>query len=278
MNNFTIVRNSKNGTIAWSEDQMKYIKDEYKNGTTLSELGRQFNVSYATIRNFLRRNNIKTQGNKHGYPRNEMFFHEINTPEKAYWLGFLYADGCVHGNSNELSISSVDQEHLIKFKSAIGATNNAIGCTEDTRWSKSSFVYHFAIKDKQYKKDLINLGCVPNKSLVLTKIPNIPRDYVSHFIRGYFDGDGSLHWLNGTKNFRISFTGTKSFLEDIMKELGLNLTVAKQKDSNIFYFQVAGRHQVPKILDYLYKGSSESTRLDRKYKNYLDCLVWAHRH
>lgn len=277
MNNFTIVRNPKSGTIAWSEDQMKYIISEYKKGKTLSALGREFGVSYSTIRNLLKRKGIKTEGNKHNFPRDEFYFSNIDSKEKAYWLGFLYADGCVHSNSNEISITLKDRDHLEKFRKAI-KSNNKIGESIDRRFSSLPKIYHFSIKDKQLKSDLIKWGCVPNKSLALTKIPNIPRDFVSHFIRGYFDGDGSLHWLNGTKNFRISFVGTGPFLKDIQKELGLSLSLGQHKGNQSKYFQVAGRKQVPMILDYIYKDSDENIRLTRKYKNYLDCLTWAHRH
>lgn len=277
MNNFTIVRNPKSGTIAWSEDQMKYIISEYKKGKTLSALGREFGVSYSTIRNLLKRKGIKTEGNKHNFPRDEFYFSNIDSKEKAYWLGFLYADGCVHSNSNEISITLKDRDHLEKFRKAI-KSNNKIGESIDRRFSSLPKIYHFSIKDKQLKSDLIKWGCVPNKSLSLTKIPNIPRDFVSHFIRGYFDGDGSLHWLNGTKNFRISFVGTAPFLKDIQKELGLSLSLGQQEGNKSKYFQVAGRKQVPMILDYIYKDSDENIRLTRKYKNYLDCLTWAHRH
>lgn len=277
MNNFTIVRNPKSGTIAWSEDQMKYIISEYKKGKTLSALGREFGVSYSTIRNLLKRKGIKTEGNKHNFPRDEFYFSNIDSKEKAYWLGFLYADGCVHSNSNEISITSKDRDHLEKFRKAI-KSNNKIGESVDRRFSSLPKIYHFSIKDKQLKSDLIKWGCVPNKSLSLTKIPNIPRDFVSHFIRGYFDGDGSLHWLNGAKNFRISFVGTAPFLKDIQKELGLSLSLGQQAGNQSKYFQVAGRKQVPMILDYIYKDSDENIRLTRKYKNYLDCLTWAHRH
>lgn len=277
MNNFTIVRNPKSGTIAWSEDQMKYIISEYKKGKTLSALGREFGVSYSTIRNLLKRKGIKTEGNKHNFPRDEFYFSNIDSKEKAYWLGFLYADGCVHSNSNEISITLKDRDHLEKFRKAI-KSNNKIGESIDKRFSSMPKIYHFSIKDKQLKSDLIKWGCVPNKSLSLTKIPNIPRDFVSHFIRGYFDGDGSLHWLNGTKNFRISFVGTAPFLKDIQKELGLSLSLGQQEGNKSKYFQVAGRKQVPMILDYIYKDSDENIRLTRKYKNYLDCLTWAHRH
>lgn len=278
MNNFTIVRNQKSGTIAWSEDQMSYILNEYSKGKSLSALGREFGVSYNTIRNLLKKQGIKTKGNKHNFPRDEFYFKEINNPEKAYWLGFLYADGCVHSNSNEISISLKDKEHLEKFKKAIKAKNK-ISESIDHRWSTPCQLYHFSIKDKQLKADLIKWGCTPKKSLSLTKIPNIPRDFVSHFIRGYFDGDGSLHWLNKKKNFRLSFVGTELFLKDIQKELGLSsLSLGQQEGNQSKYFQVAGRKQVPMILDYIYKDSTENTRLDRKYKNYLDCLNWAHRH
>ena len=277
MNNFTIVRNPKSGTIAWSEDQMKYIIGEYKKGKTLSALGREFGVSYSTIRNLLKRKGIKTEGNKHNFPRDEFYFNNIDSKEKAYWLGFLYADGCVHSNSNEISITSKDRDHLEKFRKAI-KSNNKIGESIDRSFSSLPKIYHFSIKDKQLKSDLIKWGCVPNKSLSLTKIPNIPRDFVSHFIRGYFDGDGSLHWLNGTKNFRISFVGTAPFLKDIQKELGLSLSLGQQEGNQAKHFQVAGRKQVPMILDYIYKDSDENIRLTRKYKNYLDCLTWAHRH
>lgn len=277
MNNFTIVRNPKSGTIAWSEDQMKYIISEYKKGKTLSALGREFGVSYSTIRNLLKRKGIKTEGNKHNFPRDEFYFSNIDSKEKAYWLGFLYADGCVHSNSNEISITLKDRDHLEKFRKAI-KSNNKIGESIDKRFSSMPKIYHFSIRDKQLKSDLIKWGCVPNKSLTLTKIPNIPRDFVSHFIRGYFDGDGSLHWLNGTKNFRISFVGTAPFLKDIQKELGLSLSLGQHKGNQSKYFQVAGRKQVPMILDYIYKDSDENIRLTRKYKNYLDCLTWAHRH
>lgn len=277
MNNFTIVRNPKSGTIAWSEDQMKYIISEYKKGKTLSALGREFGVSYSTIRNLLKRKGIKTEGNKHNFPRDEFYFSNIDSKEKAYWLGFLYADGCVHSNSNEISITLKDRDHLEKFRKAI-KSNNKIGESIDKRFSSMPKIYHFSIKDKQLKSDLIKWGCVPNKSLTLTKIPNIPRDFVSHFIRGYFDGDGSLHWLNGTKNFRISFVGTAPFLKDIQKELGLSLSLGQNEGNKSKYFQVAGRKQVPMILDYIYKDSDENIRLTRKYKNYLDCLTWAHRH
>ena len=62
--------------------------------------------------------------------------------------------------------------------------------------------------------DLIKQGCVPNKSLILT-FPNkyqVPKNLINHFIRGYFDGDGSIYEYSKTHAGSISFIGTESVL------------------------------------------------------------------
>lgn len=277
MNDLYTVTRGKGGVIAWTEEQVAYIIDKYLNENyTLKQLGKEFGCRYGTIRLLLNKHKINSRGNKQGYPRNEFYFNKIDTEEKAYWLGFLYADGCVHSNNYEISINIIDKEHIEKFKNAISAINHNITITNDTRFKNAKTLYQFAIKDKQLHQDLIKWGCVPQKSLILSKIPNIPRDYISHFIRGYFDGDGSLHYLKGTNNYRIAFTGTKEFLMDIQKEIQTNVSLGES--GRAFHFQIAGRKQVERILKYLYQNSTEKTRLDRKYQMYLDCLEWAHRH
>lgn len=278
MSLYTIAR-TNGRAIAWTEEQVAYIIDKYINENyTLKQLGSEFGCSYVTIRNLLNKHHIQSRGNKQGYPRNEFYFNKIDTPEKAYWLGFLYADGCVHSHNYEVSINITDKEHVEKFKKAIGAINHRITETMDSRWKNAKILYQLSIKDKQLHNDLIKWGCIPQKSLQLNSFPNIPRDYVSHFIRGYFDGDGSLHYLQGTNNFRISFLGTPEFLKEIQKETQTTQISLAKGTGQAYVLQIAGRKQVVRILEYLYQDSEEKTRLDRKYKKYLDCLKWAHLH
>ncbi len=278
MNLYTITR-INGGVIAWTEEQVAYIIDKYINKNyTLKQLGSEFGCNYGTIRNLLNKHHIQSRGNKQGYPRNEFYFNKIDTPEKAYWLGFLYADGCVHSNRYEISINITDKEHIEKFKKAIGAINHKITETTDSRWKNAKTLYQFSIRDKQLHSDLVKWGCIPQKSLQLNSFPNIPRDYISHFIRGYFDGDGSLHYLQGTNNFRISFLGTQEFLKEIQKETQTTRISLAKGTGQAYVLQIAGRKQVVRILKYLYRDSEEKTRLDRKYKKYLDCLEWAHLH
>lgn len=275
---YTITR-EKGGVIAWTDEQVAYIINKYLNENyTLKQLGKEFNCSYPTIRNLLNKHKIKSRGNKQGYPRDEFYFNKIDTEEKAYWLGFLYADGCVHSNNYEISINITDKEHIEKFKAAIKAFNHNITEIQDKRFQNAKTLYQFSIRDKQLHQDLIKWGCIPQKSLFINKIPNIPRDYVSHFLRGYFDGDGSLHYLRGTNNYRISFVGTKDFLNDIQKELQTNVSLQSNIAGKAYVLQIAGKRQIERILNYLYNNSKENNRLNRKYQKYLDCLDWAHRH
>ena len=275
---YTITR-EKGGVIAWTDEQVAYIINKYLNENyTLKQLGKEFNCSYPTIRNLLNKHKIKSRGNKQGYPRDEFYFNKIDTEEKAYWLGFLYADGCVHSNNYEISVNITDKEHIEKFKAAIKAFNHNITEIQDKRFQNAKTLYQFSIRDKQLHQDLIKWGCIPQKSLLINKIPNIPRDYISHFLRGYFDGDGSLHYLRGTNNYRISFVGTKDFLNDIQKELQTNVSLQSNIAGKAYVLQIAGRRQIERILNYLYNNSKENNRLNRKYQKYLDCLDWAHRH
>lgn len=279
MNDLYTITRINGGVIAWTDEQVAYIIDKYINENySLKQLGKEFGCSYGTIRNLLNKHHIKSRGSKQGYPRNEFYFSKIDTEEKAYWLGFLYADGCVHSNSYEISVNITDKEHVKKFQKAIEATNHKITVTNDKRWENAKTLYQFSIKDKQLHEDLTKWGCIPQKSLKIDKIPNIPRDFISHFIRGYFDGDGSLHYLKGTNNYRISFVGTQSFLMDIQKELQTNVSLYFGSSGKAYDLQISGRKQVERILNYIYQDSTEQTRLDRKYQTYLNCLEWAHRH
>lgn len=204
-------------------------------------------------------------------------FETIDNEEKAYWLGFLYADGSVGSNESkiELGLAEKDLHQIEKFRDFIGLSNK-ISYRANTK------SYRFSFRCDNMKQDLINKGCVPNKSLIL-KFPTykqVPKNLMRHFIRGYFDGDGSLHYLKGTDNYRISFTcGSAPFLEDIKKELLVtNISLGHSSDTNTYQLQINGRKQVERILTYLYNNSTQATRLDRKYSTYLKCLDWAHRH
>lgn len=201
---------------------------------------------------------------------NRYIFQEINTEEKAYWLGFLYADGSVGSTDNriELGLAEKDLHHVEKFKKFIGL-DNKICYRENTK------SYRYSFKDKIFKEILISKGCVPQKSLIL-KFPTleqVPTEYVRHFLRGYFDGDG--HFTNTADCFEAGFIGTLDFIQESLKKLPENL----KKDSKIKdvhrkdgakTYSFYSYHDVKIFLDFLYKDCS--IYLDRKYEKYLDFI------
>lgn len=193
-------------------------------------------------------------------------FEKIDNEEKAYWLGFLYADGYVSKNENkiELGLAEKDLAHIEKFKNFIG-NNNKISYRERTK------SYRYSFRSTKCKEDLINKGCMPNKSLIL-KFPNesqVPNHLIRHFIRGYFDGDG---WFTNTNStLQIGFIGTEDFIKGALEHLKNHITI-KNKIFNVHREDGAKRYMfsslddVTRFLNYIYKDSK--IYLNRKYDNY----------
>lgn len=194
-------------------------------------------------------------------------FNLIDTEEKAYWLGFLYADGSVATKSNhvELSLQLGDIDHLRKYKKFINATTN-IG--------HDHFRCRITTCIGEYKQSLIKWGCVPKKSLIVT-YPSIPEELDKHFVRGVFDGDGCI-WRTCKDclwNSAGICSGSKVFLDVIMDiiERGCGVrgngpyrTSKGSPVHNIFYQGTTFR----RLVDWMYFDAK--IYLDRKYKRYTE--------
>jgi intein/homing endonuclease len=140
------------------------------------------------------------------------------SPSMAYILGFIFADGCLVEHKNGyhgLDITSKDVGHLRLIKKQLRAEHKV---------GKKERGYRIEIRNRDIYNDLIKLGLTPRKSKSL-KFPKFPKTYSSHFIRGLFDGDGSVmvwrepRWRH-TWQIRTSFTsGSQTFLRDLNKHL-----------------------------------------------------------
>jgi hypothetical protein len=193
--------------------ELEKAKEYYKNNEIkVNKLGKLFNIERHILSRYLKKEGFVI--NPNGKQKiNSNIFNKIDSEEKAYWLGFLYADGYVSIKKNTVSLELglKDKEHLKKFNQFL---NKELSIKED----------HFRVRcifqDFQIKKDLIELGCVSQKSLIL-KFPTfdqVPKDYIHHFIRGYIDGDGSIFITNNL--IHLSILGTKEFLESLKEILG----------------------------------------------------------
>lgn len=161
--------------------------------------------------------------------KNEDFFKKWS-PEMAYVLGFFAANGNMIKNkrgAHFVSFYSTDKELLEKVRLNLKSDLKISAKKINAKYPNHKQAYVLQIGSKEIFKDLINLGMVPNKSLTI-KMPNVPKKFLSHFLRGYFDGDGHVSVSTYQKKDRknkstviiTGFTsGSEKFLEGLWKVL-----------------------------------------------------------
>lgn len=192
------------------------------------------------------------------YHLNESFFEKIDCQEKAYFLGFIFADGSVSKtskmNSLRIHLHPQDCDILNKFKNLLGSNAPII-------FDKKGYV-HFSVFSKKLTDDLILLGAVPAKTFKIRfPFQIIPPELYRHFIRGYFDGDGCF-----TRNPRqhssvkFSITSNNFFVKELqnilVKRLGLNqVKLIKCKSDGIESLCYGGRNNFIKFYNFIYEGA-----------------------
>ena len=246
------------------ETILKYEKGKelYLQGKTLNQIKYELQLDPGKLSKYLKLNGVKIERLPHKKKINKNIFEVINTEEKAYWLGFLYADGYVGLTDNrvELTLQLSDVNHIKKFKTFLNS---------DCKISTNSYRSRLSIKDEKIKKDLINLGCTPQKSLIL-KFPTddkVPKELIRHFIRGYFDGDGSLCVTEKTKS--IDILGTYDFLYQLCLESNIatsKIYVSKSKSNKVFRIVLGSRIDLYNFPKYIYDDCD--IYLDRKYEKF----------
>lgn len=263
--------------INWTQEQINYIAAKYeKDYQPISALAKEFNCDPDPIKCVLRDANVKVRTRRERYPRISNYFHDIDSQDKAYWLGVLYADGSVD-SKDRISLGMIDREHIEKFLLALGATRNKITVVRPTGFKNASDVYYATIYDSEMRTDLINHGCTPRKTKAITDIPEMPEEFIFDFIRGYFDGDGCISFDGNCNRYRISFVcGSEVFLKSIRCALGVeHLSISRTGSKGGSYcVSISSQSDLRRIITLMYEHSTENTRLNRKYNKCQDCLSW----
>ena len=237
-------------------------------GTKLSEI---FNVTPNAVCSLLKRNGYKSKSPselKRKYPIQEDFFDKIDTEEKAYVLGLLYADGYnnTDRNSVKLTLKESDKEILEKISSVIQPTK-PLGLYRTNKSQKgfenSQNAVSLTIANKHISQRLVELGCGKAKThnLIFPTEEQVPKHLQRHFVRGYFDGDGSV---SGDKQKQFGFVGTINFLlplqQILIEELGFSKTKLdqrhKDREDSIRALRYCGINQCIKFRDWLYEDST----------------------
>lgn len=254
------------------------IVEEYKNGLSRLNIIKKYNSHDKKILEILKKNDVPIRNlsdSHYVFKFDKTFFKKIDSEEKAYWLGFIYADGNVHKNRFQICLHPQDESHLVKLKQALKSESTI---KNDRKYKR------FGISNVELANDLLNLGCMPQKTFKI-KFPTedqVPRYLIRHFMRGYFDGDGCityskkkntnnlikwkfeviscLDFITEYKNILISQTQIETFC----------LVREKRREKPIYILNIGAQTnlRLNKLYDFLY--SNANIYLERKRNKFIE--------
>lgn len=246
----------------------------YLSGLTIRQIHDNYYPQFTADQiNYILRQKGITRPNGKQVVLNRNYFETVDTEEKAYWLGLLFADGCVMYLSDrkswriQLTLMPQDKYLLEKFLKDIGSNLKVKTYINNTGFQKKDGSEHrmsvATVHSKKMAKDLQKYGVIPNKSLKVNKIPSIPENLIRHFIRGFFDGNGSVTYgkYKDCKTPRFLFYSTYDFCESLStyfnEKIGLvKVNVVKQKQYKVSFITYGSFSSVQKLYNFLYKDAT----------------------
>ena len=192
---YKIYRGAKLSSIIGLKKATEEYIDNINNNPSLTKICAKYHIDIGTLSKRLKELNIEIINYQNRLKFDNTVFDCIDTEEKAYWLGFIFADGYISSRDNgfELSLKGSDIEHLHKFNKFMEHNKDNVKLGEAKNGDKTFLRCRWGITNKHLWNTLNNLGCTPRKSLTL-QFPNISEELEIPFIRGYFDGDGCLSY------------------------------------------------------------------------------------
>jgi hypothetical protein len=251
------------------------IEKMYLNGLSIKQISNKFNCYNQSVINLLKK--LKVYNPKKINQGNVRYFQKIDSYEKAYFLGFITADGCLQDNGNgskglSITIHRKDVCVLENLKLQIGCENTIKSITTKMSNSdKNKDHVRLSIFNRFLYDDLCSYGLTERKSTTMKSILyNIPYKFRNSFILGYFDGDGSVV-LPKIKtvgySINVSFRGTYEFLKDIPEHLNLDsFSIKKDKEKNCFSLHFQSRKNILKFFEVY---NNNNFYLARKHDRFL---------
>jgi len=264
-----------------SESDRTEIIRRYKDGESTRALAKEFGCSKNTILKMIEREGVEKHSrsfaNRRGYSVNEYAF-DVITPDSAYWIGFLMADGCVQkSNTITICLSEKDTAHLEKFKEFLGSTNkiHTQMANANKKSSKTYLSSRFIVGSIRLCEVLKRYGIVPNKTFIAKASESLVLN--KHFWRGVIDGDGCISWHKRVYGIypRLSLVGSELLLQqfrNFVKKIYPNTNSKVIPNRNIFQIEFCGKAAVA-IISELYTNAD--TALDRKAAAAREVLAFA---
>ena len=179
---------------------------------------------------------------------NSGYFDKIDTHEKAYWLGFIFADGCVRDKRSGFTLAQHPKDiYVLQELAKVLNVKTKIGVNKQP-------LATLYVNNVQLKKALIHKGCVPRKSLILKPPLHLPKKFRMTFILGLFDGDGSIYIRKRPfLRFCFDICGAKSLINWCKEVLQLPGKVTKHR--SIYRIETTNLDAINRLYFLLYKNS-----------------------
>lgn len=190
-------------------------------------------------------------GRKRIYTLNENYFDKINTKEKAYIIGFIYADGSIVKNYLSITLNKKDVDVLKFIKKELSYSGPIY---------KKNYV-RLTISSRKIVSNLNSIGIIQNKTYSSKNLPLIPSKYFNDFLLGFFDGDGSIYKSSKKYiyDYTINFTNNLQSLKEIkfnLKNLNISSSkIRKRYDNEIScMLDIRGSLNLEKIYKIFYEN------------------------
>lgn len=273
----------KSGIKIWSKnDYYNSFKEKiiamFLNNKSINDIESELKVPATSVWRILKNNNINTSKNNLKYHEkmtkykiDDSIFDIIDNDFKAYILGFLYADGVTLKNVKQirLKLQEKDVEILNKIKEKLNYDRPLIFGKKVKKSHQNS--YTLIICSKRIYRALVDKGMVPNKTFTL-KFPHwLGLDLMASFVRGYFDGDGSITYSDKNHKFPlVALIGSTQFCNDLQTFLKEKLNIHsiishdKRVKEGVDTLRLRRKNDIKIFYEWMYSNST--IQLNRKYK------------
>ena len=268
-----ISRRNGSETKKLSQQEKEIIIKLHSENKSVTEIQKQTQINYYSIIKVLREKGLKpvTRAKIYNPDFDESYFKEIDTPEKAYWIGWLISDGNVDPDCTiSISLQSKDEDILHLLEKDLGVEGKVRSVNKYVR---------FAIGSKLMYEDLVSKTITPCKSFSV-ELPKIKKNLYHHLLRGLFDGDGGISVYKGTHNNKgkirtqwhqeLSFCGNLKVITKVKEILEQNIPQLSKKkiepESSIFRIRWSKKSDIKLIYEYLYQDCGEHFLSRKKNK------------
>jgi hypothetical protein len=268
------------------EQQIERIKQASIDGTTMKALSIELGLTTDCLAIHAKRLGITLQRARKPLTENvNHYFFDVWSPEMAYVLGYICADGNIQhkkqgGKLISFAVGAKDKDYLQQIADLMDLrlplrpyTNKKTGIS----------TYHVCASSPILYDRLVELGVHERKSWDMQWLSSIPKNLISHFVRGYFDGDGDIHIRirhdrKEAKQLRMRIVGREDFLRGVKTHfnavIGREIGSMSPHSTSEGHFELAywGNKTALAFAAWMYDQSTPQTRLDRKYQVYQDFL------